>query len=258
MSDTENSSTALEYPVPGKIPMLTQTEWMVESDDMELEVGKGHSTYRRLLSRLKRKYQKQLAAFTLKLQKTQELLKQVQYELKAMTIKMKHQQAEIVELKADSLQDKMLLHRSESQVQQQLDELKALREFKAEHLAVQQQESLFTAESLSQKFTEYSVILVHIHPIVGHISIRAHDFVDFVSDSDAFIAKYLGVDKEHYLAWMEHCNKPVCTVCDASDEPNYQTIPIVSTASEFEIGVHDRCEQHREKSPASAPQENEA
>ena len=105
-------------------------------------------------------------------------------------------------------------------------------------------EQLFSSGKLSRRLEEYSVVLVHIHPIAGHISIRAQDFIAFIQDPDAFLAKYFRVHKDLYQAWMAHCKNPICQICKA-ETGAIKTLSLVSTVSEFYPGKSDRCEQHQ-------------
>ena len=102
---------------------------------------------------------------------------------------------------------------------------------------------LLTPETLSDKMEEMSVVFVHIHPVVGHMTISAGDLVSFLKDADGFVAARFGVTKYLYQQWLQHNKQLTCT-----HEGCQRKIPGVLKPSKFIPGDSDRCHVHREVS----------
>ena len=194
---------------------------------------------------LKEMYQNKFQQWIKQLKAAKKLIHNLTAERRRFKKKVEEQEKSIVSLKTDLLQKSMMLLQKENQLRNHQKEILELKELQTDTENLLDKESLFTADNLSQRIADYSMILVHIHPILGHISIRANDFVEFVSDPDNFLAKKFNVSKEHYLLWMNHCKKPVCEICTQQQPTKYHTLDIIDSPADFIPGEHDRCEIHR-------------
>ncbi len=143
-------------------------------------------------------------------------------------------EAEVVLLKEQlSRRDIDLAYRDEreEQLRAELEELK-------ESLAESSGD-----EGFIERLRELEVVYVVYHPGVGHITMNANDIRDYAANPIAFVSAKCFVTPERYKAWLTHFESPVCQH-QASGKLCGKKVDKVSTPSEFEPGVSDRCEEH--------------
>ena len=179
---------------------------------------------------------------------------QSQREIDKLTTSLKEHKTQKKELSKELQQQEQYhaeLERNQSQLDNALEEINQLKEqlayYKAqeyEHKKLKREVkdlSMFKPEILSKKMDELSIVLVHIHPVAGHMSINATDFVRFLKDPSNYIANRFGVSKHLYQQWLTHSQKPQCSHPDC-----HKLTAQVSQPNRFTPGDSDRCGLHRE------------
>lgn len=121
----------------------------------------------------------------------------------------------------------------EEQLRAELDEVK------------EAQMSQASDDSILDTLRELEVVYTAYHPGVGHVTMTGSDIKDYVKNPIGFVAAKCFVTEEQYRAWLDHYENPVCrhqnqdgTLCMAEVEK-------ISSPSDFELGVEDRCDQHK-------------
>lgn len=119
----------------------------------------------------------------------------------------------------------------EEQLRAELDELK-------------EESGYGSASSVLDKLKELEVVYTAYHPGAGHITMTTDEVRRYIESPIAFVAEKCFVTEAHYRAWLAHFDQPVCHFKGA-DGPCLKTVDKVSTPSEFEPGIDDRCEAHQ-------------
>ncbi|WP_158584021.1 hypothetical protein [Salinibius halmophilus] len=116
--------------------------------------------------------------------------------------------------------DAELIHRLKQQNQrlaidrEYLDGVKQKLETQLEHTREQLQQAVDqSAEGLLKQLQGSDVEMVVYHPGSGHTAIAPKRLMEYLDDPQAWAAEHCGVSKEHYLAWLEHFDRPVCKEC---------------------------------------------
>ncbi len=102
-----------------------------------------------------------------------------------------------------------------------------------------------TVESQITELVENGVHFVVSQPGLGPISIPSQDLARFNEQPNAYLAQRLGVERDVYEAWLEHCKLPMCNGDSHSGAVCGNIIDTVPTPQEFVIGVSDRCPLHQ-------------
>ncbi len=103
-----------------------------------------------------------------------------------------------------------------------------------------------TGDKLLQKMLAKGISFVTYQPGAGHITVPAGEIPRFMENPVAYAAQSCGVNEEHYSAWLEHYQAPVCNRLDENKQSCGENIERVSSPADFHIGIGDRCEQHKE------------
>ncbi len=103
-----------------------------------------------------------------------------------------------------------------------------------------------SGNQLLEKMLAKGISFVTYQPGAGHITIPASEISRFMDNPVAYAAQTCGVNEEHYTAWLEHYQAPVCSA-DLDDGSSCgENIDRISSPADFHIGIGDRCETHRE------------
>lgn len=70
-----------------------------------------------------------------------------------------------------------------------------------------------SAEGLLKRLQGSDVEMVVYQPGAGHTAIPPKRLIDYLDDPYAWAAEHCGVSRAHYLAWLEHFDRPVCQEC---------------------------------------------
>ena len=108
-----------------------------------------------------------------------------------------------------------------------------------------------SGDQLMQKMMAKGISFVTYQPGAGHVTIPASEMFRFMENPLAYAAESCGVKEEHYKAWLEHYQAPVCTASLEGDQSCGENIDRIGEPAEFHIGVGDRCDQHKELKGAS-------
>lgn len=110
-------------------------------------------------------------------------------------------------------------------------------------LAEASQEQVRSANSGAQKLLEklqgLGLSFIAFHPGAGHISVNANEISDYMQNPLAFAARKCLVTEEHYRAWLEHYENPVCQV-DIGGKRCAKRVIRVDSPSQFRPGISDR------------------
>ena len=102
-----------------------------------------------------------------------------------------------------------------------------------------------TGGDVLNKLNELEVVYTAYHPGVGHVTMSGSEIRDYVENPVAFVAAKSFVTEEQYRAWLDHFENPVCRHKKADGTSCLKPIEKVSSPSDFELGVEDRCAQHK-------------
>ena len=95
------------------------------------------------------------------------------------------------------------------------------------------------AEKLLEKLQKLGLNFIAYHPGAGHIQVNASEISDYMQNPLAFAARKCLVTEEHYRAWLEHYENPVCRV-EISGKPCGKRVIRVEEPNQFKPGVSDR------------------
>lgn len=95
------------------------------------------------------------------------------------------------------------------------------------------------AEKLLEKLQQLGLNFIAYHPGAGHIQINASEISDYMQNPLAFAARKCLVTEEHYRAWLEHYENPVCQV-DVGGQTCGKRVIRVDEPNQFKAGVSDR------------------
>jgi len=99
--------------------------------------------------------------------------------------------------------------------------------------------------SILDKLKELDVVYVAYHPGAGHITMTSAEIRDYVENPNAFVAAKCFVTEQQYLKWLAHFESPVCQYELPKGQLCGQNVAKVSTPSDFDMGVSDACEIHK-------------
>lgn len=101
------------------------------------------------------------------------------------------------------------------------------------------------ARNVLEKLEGLGLSFIAFHPGAGHISIGADQIADYMENPVAFAARKCLVTEDHYRAWLEHYQNPVCRNSVGPDhQPCGKRVIRVDVPSQFKPGVSD-CNSNR-------------
>ncbi|MDF1781107.1 MAG: hypothetical protein P1U67_07390 [Alcanivoracaceae bacterium] len=96
------------------------------------------------------------------------------------------------------------------------------------------------AEKLLEKLQTLGLNFIAFHPGAGHISINASEISDYMQNPIAFAARKCLVTEDHYRAWLEHYENPICQVEVANGRACAKRVIRVDVPNQFKPGQSDR------------------
>ncbi len=99
-------------------------------------------------------------------------------------------------------------------------------------------------DKVLDKLKALEVVYTAYHSGAGHITMTTDEVRRYLENPTAFVAEKCFVTEAHYRAWLEHFEQPVCRFKGAQG-PCLHPVEKISTPSEFEPGVDDRCDKHQ-------------
>lgn len=151
-------------------------------------------------------------------------------------IERKKMEAELVLLREQLERRKLDLSYRDEREDLLRAELEELKESQAESGAKQ---------NILAKLKELEVVYTAYHPGVGHVTMSSDEIERYAENPIAYVAEKCFVTEEHYRAWLAHFEHPVCQHRDASGSRCLKAIEKISSPSDFELGVEDRCAEHK-------------
>ncbi len=100
-------------------------------------------------------------------------------------------------------------------------------------------------DAIIEKLKELEVVYTAYHPGAGHITMSSNEIREYVENPIAFVASKCFVTEEHYRAWLEHYEHPVCKQRLSDGTSCHHAVEKISSPSEFEPGIDDRCAEHQ-------------
>jgi hypothetical protein len=102
------------------------------------------------------------------------------------------------------------------------------------------------ADKFFAQLKEKGVKFVAFQPGAGHLTIPMEDLNRYLEETEAFVAEKCGVSPEHYRRWLAHYNSPVCQGTAGSGAPCAKPLAKLLKPAEFVVGMHDRCDIHKQ------------
>lgn len=102
-----------------------------------------------------------------------------------------------------------------------------------------------SGENLLNKLNELDVVYTAYHAGVGHITMSGGEIREYARNPVGFVAAKSYMTEEQYRAWLEHYENPVCRHRLESGQLCGKGIEKVSSPSDFELGIEDRCAEHK-------------
>lgn len=96
------------------------------------------------------------------------------------------------------------------------------------------------ADKLLEKLQTLGLSFIAFHPGAGHISINASEISDYMQNPIAFAARKCLVTEDHYRAWLEHYENPICRVEAQGERECGKRVIRVDVPNQFKPGVSDR------------------
>ncbi|MDX1451803.1 MAG: DNA repair ATPase [Oleiphilaceae bacterium] len=101
-----------------------------------------------------------------------------------------------------------------------------------------------SGDQVLDRLKALEVVYTAYHPGAGHITMSTDEVKRYVENPASFVAEKCFVTEEHYKAWLEHFDHPVCRFKGAQGVCN-KALDKIYSPSDFEPGVDDRCEAHQ-------------
>ena len=101
------------------------------------------------------------------------------------------------------------------------------------------------ARKMLEKLEDLGLSFIAFHPGAGHVSVPAGQIANYMDNPQAFAARKCLVTEDHYRAWLEHYENPVCQVPVGPDQaPCGKRVIRVDVPNQFKPGVSD-CNSNR-------------
>lgn len=126
-------------------------------------------------------------------------------------------------------------HQQESQLKEEIVQLRS------------QNQTLLKqgAGQLLDRLSQAGISFICFHPGVGQLTVPVEDMSAYLSDPEAFAARHLGLEPNHYQAWLKHYKKPLCRARVASGALCGKALERVEQPAEFYPGESDCCSAHQ-------------
>ena len=98
---------------------------------------------------------------------------------------------------------------------------------------------------LLERLTQAGISFVCFHPGVGQLTVPVEDMSVYLSDPEAFAARQLGLEADHYRAWLKHYKEPACQARTPSATLCGKALERVEQPTEFYPGESDCCSAHQ-------------
>lgn len=102
------------------------------------------------------------------------------------------------------------------------------------------------ADKFFASLKEKGVKFVAFQPGIGHVTIPMDELQRYLGDTENYVAEKCGVSEEHYRRWLAHYNEPACQGTAGNGGLCAKPLQKILKPAEFLIGLHDRCEIHKQ------------
>ena len=154
-----------------------------------------------------------------------ELTKSLADEAKALRVKMKLKDEEVVQMREELMQLRK-------------DKLRLTEQGGGKFL---------------QRLQELGINFIAFHPGAGHLSIPLESMSDYMENPIEFAAQKCKVSVEQYRVWLAHYERPECQAPITNDRNCGCKIPKADSPAKFVVGKSDRCDKHKVHDVSSAP-----
>jgi hypothetical protein len=100
-------------------------------------------------------------------------------------------------------------------------------------------------QRILDRLADLDVVFVVYHPGAGHITIPSREVERYVENPIAYAAGKCFVSENHYRAWLEHHESPICLHGLPSGDFCADVVQRVTVPNEFVAGRDDRCGKHK-------------
>jgi len=138
------------------------------------------------------------------------------------------------------------LARLERERETQEDQLLSLR---AELTGLRRDKLRLMGEGADKFFAalkDKGVKFVAFQPGAGHITIPMEELQRYLEATEEYVAEKCGVALDHYRRWLAHYTHPVCQGAAGSGALCAKPLPKLLKPAEFVVGMHDRCDIHKQ------------
>ena len=166
---------------------------------------------------------------------TQQLLVMEEHYEAELNRRLQEAQAELTERLDMREMELLYRHQQESQLKEEIVQLR------------QENQSLLKqgAGQLLERLTQAGISFVCFHPGVGQLTVPVEDMSAYLNDPEAFAAMQLGLEPDHYRAWLKHYKEPLCRARTASRVVCGKMLDRVEQPTEFYPGESDYCSAHQ-------------
>ena len=166
---------------------------------------------------------------------TQQLLVMEEHYEAELNRRLQEAQAELTERLDMREMELLYRHQQESQLKEEIVRLR------------QENQTLLKqgAGHLLERLTQAGISFVCFHPGAGQLTVTVEDIGTYLSDPEAFAAEQIGLDAEHYRAWLKHYKEPLCQARTASETACGKRVNRVEQPEKFYPGESDRCTAHQ-------------
>ena len=135
--------------------------------------------------------------------------------------------------------DLTALRQQNHTLQQKVRELEVVNDRLRSELHVRpKEETEESSQSIVDQMAAVDMLSVVYHPGVGHINLSPDHILEYLEDPQAYAAHQVSLNKEQYLAWLEHHRQSRCQVCD-------DQIAVIADPSIFDAERDVYCDRHK-------------
>ncbi|NHN35671.1 hypothetical protein G8764_00005 [Pseudomaricurvus alcaniphilus] len=105
-----------------------------------------------------------------------------------------------------------------------------------------------SGNQLLGRLQECGVSFITFQPGAGQMTLSLDQLSQFMQDKSDLVAQKCGVNRQTYLAWLQHYRQPDCAAPLANGQRCSQPVARVNDPADFIAGNSDRCDSHRSDS----------
>jgi len=166
---------------------------------------------------------------------TQQLLVMEEHYEAELNRRLQEAQTELTERLDMREMELFYRHQQESQLKEEIVQLR------------QENQTLLRqgAGQLLERLAQAGISFVCFHPGVGQLTVTVEEMSVYLSDPEAFAARQLGLEPDHYRAWLKHYKEPWCRARTAPGAVCGKALERVEQPTAFYPGESDCCSAHQ-------------